>query len=150
MQYQPSSSLQDRNLWAPYQRDHLSNGDKIALNKLYPPVVGFGGWTPRQGTTGLYYCGRHNMEDNNSPFDKIGVNGYCGANKGPNCPTCRHYGGTQERRNDEGRKAKQGETGLFYCGVKFTSKKSDASSNVDGVCGPNNGPNCKSCSRLLD
>ncbi|CAF4616960.1 unnamed protein product, partial [Rotaria sp. Silwood2] len=86
-----------RNLWAHHNDDHLSNGDKAALNTLYPPAIRAGIWTPKQGTTGLYYCGKHNMEDNNAPFGKIGVDGYCGPNNGPNCPICRHYGGIQTR-----------------------------------------------------
>jgi hypothetical protein len=138
------NQLVARNLWAPYQRDHLSNGDKIALNKLYPPAIRHGIWNPRQGTTGLYYCGRHNMEDNNTPFSKIGVEGYCGPYNGPNCPSCRHYDGIQKRHNDEGREATQGETGLFYCGPRFAPETREGTITFDGVCGPN----CRPCFRL--
>ncbi|CAF3391336.1 unnamed protein product [Rotaria sp. Silwood1] len=143
-------TILNRILWASHNDKRLSNGDKIVLNTLYPPAIRNGTWNPKQGTTGLFYCGKHNMEDNNAPFGRIGVDGYCGPDNGPNCPICRTYGGIQSRYNDEGRKATQGETGLFYCGTKFVPKQAKERKYHDGFCGPNNGPNCESCSKLLD
>ncbi|CAF0983758.1 unnamed protein product [Rotaria sordida] len=89
------------------------------------------------------------MENNNSPFGKIGVDGYCGPTSGPNCPTCRQYGGEQSKYNDKGRLAKQGETGLFYCGTKSVEQLTDEGTYKYIECGPYNGPNCISCAKLL-
>lgn len=139
--------MDDPNLSLMHQGDHLSNGDKAALNRLYP-YKSSNLSSPKKGTTGLYYCGRHNMENNNAPFGRIAVDGYCGPNDGPNCLECRRYGGIQRRWNDEGRQAVQGATGLFYCGVRFTARPEERQYH-DGFCGPNNGPSCDSCARLL-
>ncbi|CAF4790370.1 unnamed protein product [Rotaria socialis] len=141
--------LNCHNLWAPRQCKRLSNGDKVGLNKLYPPVRQPRVYNPEKGYTDLYYCGRHNMENNNAPFGKISVDGYCGPNNGPNCPSCREYGGIQTWCNDEGSYATQGETGLFYCGRRFTARENERRYH-DGFCGPNNGPHCDSCRRLLE
>ncbi|CAF4713512.1 unnamed protein product, partial [Rotaria socialis] len=74
----------------------LSNGDKIALNVLYPPVKKAREWEPKKGKTGLYYCGKKNMKDNNAPFCSTGTDGFCGPDNGPNCHICRCYGGIQQ------------------------------------------------------
>ena len=82
-------------------------------------------------------------------FGKIGCNGYCGPNNGPNCHSCRRLGNNEPRINSEGRIATQGETGLFYCGIFYKIQKLNFRVKHDGFCGPNNGPNCPSCAALL-
>ncbi|CAF1307953.1 unnamed protein product, partial [Rotaria sordida] len=59
------------------------------------------------------------MRNNNAPWGKVGTDGYCGPNHGPNCHICRQYGGIEIRTNDKGHQSIQGETGLFYCGKKM-------------------------------
>jgi len=64
-------------------------------------------------------------------------------NTKPNCAACRVLINTDVKQiNDNGDRVWQGATGLFYCGQKFA--KSD-----DGYCGPNNGPSCQSCAKLI-
>ena len=149
MHYPCGTDMRDVELWSRHNKESLSNGDKIALNVLYPPVKGTRGWHPRKGDTGLYYCGKQNMKDNNAPFGKVGTDGFCGPDNGPNCHICRCYGGILERQNDRGHPAKQGETGLFYCSRKI-KKTETKQGEHDGFCGPDNGPNCESCSKLLE
>jgi len=136
----------------PGQRVQLSNQDKLFLNRLYPPVPSNMYNPERSRHTGRWYCGRRVMEENNYPFGCIGCDGRCGPNNGPNCPACIMYGVSQ---GDEfplvlgddgyGSHSTQGETGLMYCGQRMKKK----SSIHNGVCGPNNGPNCRECRQLL-
>ncbi|CAF0859701.1 unnamed protein product [Adineta steineri] len=147
MHYPCNTNMRGIKLWARCNRECLSNGDKIALNVLYPPVKGAREWYPMRGNTNLYYCRKKNMNDNNAPFGRVDSNGFCGPDNGPNCHICRCYGGILERENDQGYPAKQGETGLFYCGRKIKTEKKQK--RHDGKCGPDNGNNCESCSRLL-
>mmetsp|Transcript_9173 Transcript_9173/g.15880 ORF Transcript_9173/g.15880 Transcript_9173/m.15880 type:complete len:222 (-) Transcript_9173:251-916(-) len=65
--------------WADLgQRRQLSQLDKIFMNMLYPPVPGSNGYRPRRGSTGLWYCGRRVMADNNFTYGSVGVDGRCG------------------------------------------------------------------------
>ncbi|UJR06761.1 hypothetical protein I4U23_011048 [Adineta vaga] len=149
MHYPCDATMRDIKLWARHNSECLSNGDKIALNVLYPPVKGARKWNPMRGDTKLYYCGKENMNHNDAPFGTVGSDGFCGPDDGPNCHICRCYGGILTRKNDQGYPAKQGETGLFYCGRKMkTNKKGKKRHN--GICGPDNGICCESCYRLLE
>lgn len=130
------------------QREQLSQLDKHFMNKLYPPVPGYNGYHPRRGTTGLFYCGRRVMMDNNFPYGRVGCDGRCGPTNGPNCPSCVAYGISQgdgyPQVTSDGRK--QGDTGLFYCGKKMSCKETAVH---NGYCGPNNGPCCEDCFKVL-
>ncbi|CAM4945908.1 unnamed protein product [Rotaria socialis] len=147
MHYACGENMRDKQLWAEHNSMCLSNGDKIALNVLYPPVKKAREWEPKKGETGLYYCGKKNMKDNDAPFCSTGTDGFCGPDNGPNCHICRCYGGIQQRKNGHGHLAKQGETGLFYCGQQIKGTKQRA--GHDDYCGPDNGWPCESCSQLL-
>lgn len=143
--------------WAKIgQRIQLSQLDKLFVNMLYPPVAGNNGYYPAKGKTGLWYCGRNVMNNNNFPFGRVGCDGRCGPNDGPNCPSCIIYGISQgnEYPLRRGGAFQTGETGLFYCGKRFTrttcsTVSGHQCSSHDGVCGPNNGPCCESCMSLL-
>lgn len=141
--------------WAKVgQRKCLSPLDKLFLNWLYPSPIQEGIYEPKMSTqTGLWYCGRRKvMKYHNFPGSMIHCDGFCGPNNGPNCPTCIIYGigcGNSfplQRTNKQGVVSSQGETGLFYCG-RVMSRKVD--STHDGICGPNDGPNCAECYMYL-
>jgi hypothetical protein len=90
-----------------------------------------------------FYCGRH------LGTDAIpGSDGRCGPTGGPACASCSRF---QTRLvNDEGDIIAFGTPigcqGTFYCGKH---KGPIAIPDSDGRCGPNDGPACQSCSRLL-
>lgn len=135
--------------WAKVgQRTQLSQLDKLFVNMLYPPVPGTNNYRPAKGSTGLWYCGRSVMHSNNFPFGRVGCDGRCGPTNGPNCPSCIMYGISEgnEYPLRRGGASQTGETGQFYCGKRFCIPWG----NHNGVCGPNNGPCCESCSSLID
>lgn len=149
MHYPSSDTMQPgASAWSCVgQRRQLSQLDKTFMNMLYPPIPGSSDYNPRQGTTGLWYCGRRVMTDNNFPYGLVGCDGRCGPTNGPNCPSCIIFGVSRGQPYPlvtvNGRM--QGDTGLFYCGRKMQA----ADANHDGYCGPHNGPCCSQCFQAL-
>ena len=128
MQFDPHSIITST-------RNEMSEVDKVGLNLIYKPCKG-PHYNPRlSAATGMWYCGRKVMGRYRS---------YCGPNSSANCHACRVL------RNDIVQKQKdkgkwQGLTGLFYCRKYF----GQISSIHDGYCGPNNGPPCPECKKIL-
>ncbi|KAI8800498.1 hypothetical protein BJ742DRAFT_780328 [Cladochytrium replicatum] len=106
---------------------------------------------------GTWYCGRR-MPELQGRFDS---DGYCGPDSGPQCQSCEElqpdryealinhtvFGPTDQdrvspRRNSDGRMARLGSTGKFYCCGEIDCFC------CDGRCGPSDGCNCRACSRL--
>ena len=114
----------------------MSELDKVGLNLLYKPAVN-GSYNPRYNDKGLwniYYCGRTFKQQD-------GTTGECGnITGGPTCPACRVL--RCDALDSLVQNGKwQGWTGLVYCGRKFSNPSSDH----DGYCGPNRGPQCPGC-----
>ena len=121
----------------------LSELDKVQLNLLYRPCS-YANYNPELSTdTGMYYCGEYVMERHNYP-GKSTTDGICGPSNWANCPACRTL---KNPKVDEiirsGRW--QGWSGLFYCGRWFGV----CEPGHDGYCGPDIGPPCPECFRLL-
>lgn len=99
------------------------------------------GRTARLGSSSKYYCGGSLNQR------CVCCNGYCGPTNGCNCVDCMKLDVDSRRLpkgylvNKEGAVARQGSTGIFYCGRKVMQP----SNLCDGYCGPTNGPNCSSC-----
>ena len=115
--------------------NEMSDVDKVGLNLIYKPCKGLHYSPHLSATTGMWYCGRKVMGDRSS---------CCGPNSSANCHACRVL------RNDIVQKHKdngkwQGWSGLFYCG-KYFGRVSWAH---DGYCGPDNGPPCTECKKIL-
>lgn len=97
----------------------------------------------RIGLTGKYYCGGKL----DTPCSCC--NGYCGTSSGCNCLNCMRL--DIEARalplgylvNREGRMARKGSTGNWYCGAKQSHLL-----RSDGWCGPTDGPQCNPCKIL--
>jgi hypothetical protein len=121
----------------------LSEQDKLGLNLEYPPCHS-SSYNPQKGSvTGMWYCGRHVMQNHNHPANST-TDGCCGPTNWANCPACRTL------KNDVVTKfiregCWQGWSGLVYCGRYFGKKEP----GHDGYCGPNNGPPCLECAELL-
>jgi len=87
-----------------------------------------------------YYCGRWIGKQNLPDSD-----GYCGKNSGPQCNSCLRY---QDKLNQLSNAPKNSDgnrvylTSNYYCGRWFGSRILPGS---DGHCGPNDGPQCRSC-----
>eukprot|EP01084_Bolivina_argentea_P083230 150707_1 len=131
------------------RRDVLSPLDEIGLNLLYKPCRRKLFYNPvKNDNTMLYYCGRVNVtkgHDYPSPYDK--TDGNCGPNNGANCTACRVLKNDGIMKyNDNGDQIWQGSSGMFYCGKKVGKKEF----GHDGYCGPNNGPSCDSCHKLIE
>jgi hypothetical protein len=75
----------------PYKSECLSNGDKIALNTVYPPVRRTGLYEPKIDFKKLYYCGRNVIKDNNAALEATGKEYCCDADKDPKCFSCQLY-----------------------------------------------------------
>lgn len=91
--YDVPGILDTRNSPKPYKRERLSNGDKTALNQVYPPARRPRLYDPKKGSTGLYYCGRPFMENSNAALGTTATNDRrCGPDKGANCISCQLYG----------------------------------------------------------
>ena len=123
----------------------LSELDKVGLNLVYRPCKDTtdnnARYAPNLGKTGMYYCGRCVM--NKHTYD-----GYCGPNKGPNCPACRTIKNTKvDEILSKGKW--QGMTGRVYCGRLF-AEPAEIEEDHDGICGINNGPACPDCNDLLN
>lgn len=98
----------------------------------------------RIGSNGKYYCGSR-LNGSCGCCD-----GNCGPTNGCNCVNCMKL--DIEARalpagylvNREGRIARKGDAGMWYCGAMVMQ----GVSNCDGYCGPTNGPQCSACARL--
>ena len=123
---------------------NLSELDKVGLNLLYPPCCSSSYNPQKSSVTGMWYCGRPVMQNHNHPANST-TDGRCGPTNWANCPACRtlknHVVVSKFIR--EGRW--QGWSGLVYCGHYFGKKEP----GHDGYCGPNNGPPCLECAKIL-
>lgn len=121
----------------------LSELNKVHLNLLYRPCKTTTYNPELSADTGVYYCGRRVMERHNYPAEST-TDGRCGPNNWANCPACRTLRNPKVDKIIRSGKW-QGWSGLFYCGRYFGVRIP----GHDGYCGPNNGPPCPECSRLL-
>lgn len=97
--------------------------------------------------TTKYYCGRKM-----GPCINRCCDGNCGPTSGCNCLSCmkldikKYNLPSGTLMNRQGVKSKKSQkTGKFYCG----RKNMQGVKGCNGYCGPNDGPNCKSC-KILD
>ena len=90
------------------------------------------------------YCGRR-LGGDAIP----GSDGVCGPTSGPACPSCDRF--LASLVNDDGDAVSWGSNAAFseilYCG---RYKGASAIPGSDGDCGPDDGPPCDACRRLLD
>jgi hypothetical protein len=90
------------------------------------------------------YCGRR-LGGDAIP----GSDGVCGPTSGPACPSCDRF--LASLVNDDGDAVSWGSNAAFseilYCG---RYKGASAIPGSDGDCGPDDGPPCHACRRLLD
>ena len=121
----------------------LSELDKVGLNLMYRPCRSPRYNPKKSATNGIYYCGRKVMEHHDSPGYNTTDN-YCGPDNWANCPACRTLENDVVKRFTEQDKW-QGMSGLVYCGKWFGEQEG----GHDGYCGPDNGPPCLECGRLL-
>ena len=124
--------------------NEMSELDKVTLNQLFRPCRSAAYKPVLSPHTRMWYCGRRVMQNHNRPAAST-TDGYCGPNKWANCPACRSLKNTvvdEFVRNG----LWQGSSGLVYCGMYFGKQKP----RHDGYCGPNNGPPCLECGRILD
>ena len=120
----------------------MSELDKVGLNLLYRPCEGpdYKPWISPK--TGMLYCGRKVMEHHNMPASKL--TSACGPDVPANCPACRTINTSRVKEIwDMGKW--QGWSGMVYCKKYFGIQKI----GHDGYCGPNNGPACKDCKKVL-
>lgn len=110
-----------------------------AYNSLKPQIG-----RAKLGQNGKYYCGKR------VPVNSCRCcNGSCGPDDGCNCSDCMKLD-IQSRRlprgsllNKDGRVATQSrKNGRFYCQDRTRQ------GGLNGICGPNDGPNCTACSIL--
>jgi len=96
------------------------------------------------GSSGKYYCGR--MLNGFC----LCCNFFCGPSDGCNCQSCMQLDVAARALpkghlvNREGRTARAGPNGTWYCGAKVMS----GVPGCDGWCGPHDGPSCQDCQRL--
>jgi len=121
----------------------LSELNKVHLNLLYRPCKTATYNPELSADTGMYYCGRPVMERHNYPAEST-TDGRCGPDNWANCPACRTLKNPKVDKIIRSGKW-QGWSGLFYCGRNFGMREP----GHDGYCGPDNGPPCPECSRLL-
>jgi hypothetical protein len=132
--------LETKNSPKPYKRERLSNGDKIALNRVYPPVFRAGIYEPEKDSTGLYYCGRNVIEANNAALEATGKKYCCGPDKGPKCFSCQIYDvGVRQECNWKRPLATPKEAKSIYC-TKTSPERPGEEKHFGGVCEPTNGP----------
>ena len=126
-----------------YSKSSSNKEDKELnyTNDFIATKVNSTGRQARLGATGKYYCsGKLDL----SP-KCICCDGACGPTNGCNCSSCMALDISTRKLppgwyvNKEGFSCRKGPNGVFYCGRKMDLLFSD------GYCGPNNGPNCKSC-----
>lgn len=103
-----------------------------------------GGRRVRIGRTGKHYCGGR------LPGSCGCCDGRCGPTAGCNCLACMELDVAARRLprgylvNGDGRTARKGDTGKFYCGAAVMQ----GVLLCDGYCGPTDGPNCPACVAL--
>ena len=127
--------------------EEMSEVDKLVLNLIYRPCRCKSlDYNPhRSSVTGMWYCGRRVMDRHNHPSHDL-TDGRCGPNNSANCPACRTLSNSRVRQLlDEGKW--QGWSGLVYCGRRFGKVLVEL--RHDGYCGPNNGPSCPECKKIL-
>lgn len=120
----------------------MSELDKVGLNLLYRPCKGPNYNPVVSSSTGIIYCGRPVMKRHNHPAGSITAK--CGPNNSANCPACRTIK-TSKVEEIWQKKKWQGWSGIVYCGRYFGVQ----SPGHDGYCGPNNGPPCPECKKIL-
>ena len=132
------------NLKKPGERNiEMSELDKICLNQIYRPCRSATYDPLCRSVTGMWYCGRRVMQNHNRPAAST-TDGHCGPDNWANCPACRSL--KNPVVDEYVRKGNwQGWSGLFYCGKHFEKQEA----GHDGYCGPDNGPPCPQCARIL-
>ena len=124
-------------------RPHSVEGGLLNFDRICRTVNDVGR-AARIGASGKYCCGGR-LEPRCGCCD-----GNCGPNGGCNCLSCMKLDVKSRLLpkeylvNSEGRIARKGQTGKFYCGGRVLV----GVANCDGWCGPTNGPSCPSCSRI--
>lgn len=122
----------------------LKLGPDLSFDRIAKTLNG-SGRKAKNGSSGKYYCGGRLQGRDCSCCD-----GYCGPDNGCNCESCMKLDIKSRVLqkgylvNKEGRMARKGETGIFYCGSKVLI----GVTSCDGYCGPTNGPNCGPCKLL--
>jgi len=128
-----------------------NNGPQCRTCKAHQPhkvqniLSNSDGYYITRGERSAFYCGRY------IGTDKLpGSDGYCGPTNGPQCRPClklqQHKPATVKNfKNSDGIKVCVGTTKQFYCGRYIGTANLPGS---DGYCGPTNGPQCRSCTRL--
>lgn len=123
--------------------NEMSELDKVGLNYMYPPCRSAAYNPQLSSVTGMWYCGRHVMQNHNRPAEST-TDDRCGPTMGANCPACRSLENPVVNiLSQSGRW--QGWSGLVYCGDYFGKQEP----GHDGYCGPNNGPPCPQCKDIL-
>ena len=125
--------------------------DMVCLNLVYPPCVdktaNNGGYRPKLGKTGMYYCGRAEVVlSHDTPKDEYTCP--CGPDNGPNCSACRTIKSPRVKEILAGGRW-QGMTGWVYCGRSF-EEPGKLFPTHDGMCGTDNGPACPECNNILN
>lgn len=122
--------------------EEMSEVDKVGLNLMYRPCKSQHYNPHLSDVTGMWYCGREVMDRHNHPAARIVYR--CGPSESANCHACRVLRNNKVLKLNDGNKW-QGWSGLFYCGKYFGK----VASGHDGYCGPNNGPPCPECKKIL-
>jgi len=121
----------------------LFENDNTFIDRIKTVETTRGNGNARLGVTGKYYCG--------GPLNGncVCCDGECGLSNGCNCLECMKLDVKVRRLprnwfiNRSGYACRKGTTGLFYCG-----RKVEEHYDSDGFCGPTNGPNCHSCTKI--
>eukprot|EP01084_Bolivina_argentea_P306817 530248_1 len=130
------------------RKAELSSIDRIGMNILWKPSITnyYNPQIKKANETSLYYCGRYGVMTGKIYPTRQLNNGVCRPKNGANCHACRVLKNDEiPKRNGNGKRVWQGETGYFYCGTKMKRKVK----YTDGWCGPNNGHPCPSCLKLI-
>ena len=124
-----------------HQCQQLSELDKVGINLLYRPVYSSEYKPTLSPLTGIYYCGRSVLAQENSGIHPEIFDATCGPYRGPNCPACRVLS-TEKTDHICNENKWQGWTGFVYCGKAVLSGNNK-------LCGPDNGYPCEECRTQL-
>eukprot|EP01017_Pseudomicrothorax_dubius_P009869 TRINITY_DN13446_c0_g1_i1.p1 TRINITY_DN13446_c0_g1~~TRINITY_DN13446_c0_g1_i1.p1 ORF type:complete len:276 (+),score=8.42 TRINITY_DN13446_c0_g1_i1:104-931(+) len=120
--------------------------NQAGFQDLHKSYINSSGKKAVRGETGKFYCGQK------TDVPCTCCDGNCGPTNGCNCTPCMMLDVKVNNLppgyilNLAGYPAKiSTETGGFYCGRRLVLKPKNG---WDGVCGPNNGPQCPMCNRL--
>jgi len=124
-----------------HQCQQLSELDKVGINLLYRPAYSSEYKPAISPVTGIYYCGRSVLTQENSGIHPDTFNTTCGPYRGPNCPACRVLS-TEKTDHIFNENKWQGWTGFVYCGKVSPF-------GINKLCGPDNGYPCEGCQTHL-